>query len=50
MEIQNSTLFMLENKHTTVYKPTDLCLFVCLRWGFTAQSTHWGYVERSQFT
>ena len=22
----------------------------CLCWGFTAQSTEWGHVERSQFT
>ena len=25
-------------------------MFVCLRWGFTAQSTQWGHVERGQFT
>ena len=25
-------------------------MFVCLCWGFTAQSTQWGHVERSQFT
>ena len=25
-------------------------LFVCLCWGFTAQSTQWGHVERGQFT
>ena len=25
-------------------------LRVCLCWGFTAQSTQWGHVERSQFT
>ena len=24
--------------------------YVCLCWGFTAQSTQWGHVERSQFT
>ena len=24
--------------------------FVCLCWGFTAQSTQWGHVERGQFT
>ena len=24
--------------------------YVCLCWGFTAQSTHWGHVERGQFT
>ena len=23
---------------------------VCLSWGFTAQSTQWGHVERGQFT
>ena len=25
-------------------------LSVCLCWGFKAQSTQWGHVERSQFT
>ena len=25
-------------------------LFVCLCWGFMAQSTQWGHVDRSQFT
>ena len=25
-------------------------VFVCLCWGFTAQSTQWGHVERGQFT
>ena len=24
--------------------------YVCLCWGFTAQSTQWGHVERGQFT
>ena len=24
--------------------------FFCLWWGFTAQSTHWGHVEHSQFS
>ena len=24
--------------------------FVCLCWGFTAQSTQWGHVERGQFS
>ena len=28
---------------------TDYCLF-CLCWGFRAQSTQWGHVERGQFT
>ena len=28
----------------------DVHVFVCLCWGFTAQSTQWGHVERSQFT
>ena len=23
---------------------------ICLCWGFTAQSTQWGHVERGQFT
>ena len=25
-------------------------LILCLRWGFTAQSTQWGHVECGQFT
>ena len=25
-------------------------LSACLCWGFTAQSTQWGHVERGQFT
>ena len=25
-------------------------ILVCLCWGFTAQSTQWGHVERGQFT
>ena len=33
---------------STIYPST--CLFVCLCWGFTAQSTQWGHVERGQFT
>ena len=24
--------------------------YICLCWGFTAQSTQWGHVERGQFT
>ena len=28
----------------------SLFFFVCLCWGFTAQSTQWGHVERGQFT
>ena len=24
--------------------------FVCMCWGFMAQSTQWGHVERGQFT
>ena len=27
-----------------------LPVFICLCWGFTAQSTQWGHVERGQFT
>ena len=27
-----------------------VCMCMCLFWGFTAQSTHWGHVERGQFT
>ena len=25
-------------------------VLICLCWGFTAQSTQWGHVERGQFT
>ena len=25
-------------------------VYVCLCWGFTAQLTQWGHVERGQFT
>ena len=28
----------------------SLYVFVCLCWGFTAQSIQWGHVERGQFT
>ena len=28
----------------------NFCLFVCLCWGFTAQSTQWGHVKCRQFT
>ena len=28
----------------------SMVTFVCLCWGFTAQSTQWGHVERGQFT
>ena len=28
----------------------DQYVYVCLCWGFTAQSTQWGHVERGQFT
>ena len=27
-----------------------ISLSICLCWGFTAQSTQWGHVERGQFT
>ena len=30
--------------------PQKYMLWVCLCWGFTAQSTQWGHVERGQFT
>ena len=30
-------------------KADNNCCF-CLCWGFTAQSTQWGHVERGQFT
>ena len=28
----------------------ETMFFVCLCWGFTAQSTQWDHVERGQFT
>ena len=34
------SMFLSWNKKNTV----------CLCWGFTAQSTQWGHVERGQFT
>ena len=33
-----------------VYHKPEQMIFICLCWGFTAQSTQWGNVERSQFT
>ena len=41
-----------EGQHNTLvpcYLPVGRW-FVCLCWGFTAQSTQWGHVERGQFT
>ena len=32
------------------HKGDNLWLYICLCWGFTAQSTQWGHVERGQFT
>ena len=32
------------------FKDKDGKEFVSLCWGFTAQSTQWGHVERGQFT
>ena len=32
------------------FKIVEDILFVCLSWGFTAQSIQWGHVERGQFT
>ena len=34
----------------TVCLYAKISLFVCVCWGFTAQSTQWGHVERGQFT
>ena len=31
-------------------RPLTLLKWICLCWGFTAQSTQWGHVERGQFT
>ena len=32
------------------FRPVVLNSETCLCWGFTAQSTLWGHVERGQFT
>ena len=37
-----------QEKNQSIWK--YLSYFVCLCWGFTAQSTQWGHVERGQFT
>ena len=37
-------------KHGTTVDKCGIYLFVCLCWGFTAQSTQWGHVEHGQFT
>ena len=47
-----STAFLVEkaykiNLDLALFSKT---LFVCLCWGFTAQSTQLGHVERDQFT
>ena len=33
-----------------IFPRDSMIMFVCLCWGFTAQSTQWGHVERGQFT
>ena len=48
-------LFNFSTTSTSLQQPflyhlNDDCLFVCLCWGFTAQSTQKGHVERGQFT
>ena len=35
---------------TLVFEILGHLQYVCLCWGFTAQSTQWGHVERGQFT
>ena len=37
-------------KNPSTYKMMTNLMIVCLCWGFTAQSTQWGHVERGQFT
>ena len=51
--VSNQNIFFsweIRKKKTTLwFKYMHMCLFVCLCWVFTAQSTQWGHVERSQF-
>ena len=37
----------LKNVKYVIFRKKNI--FVCLCWGFTAQSTQWGHVERGQF-
>ena len=39
-----------EQKNTTTRSTTSPTADICLCWGFTAQSTRQGHVERGQFT
>ena len=42
---------IITQKEREVYVSSkNLHQSVCLCWGFTAQSTQWGHVERGQFT
>ena len=41
----NKTSVTSRNSDQPVHTPS-----ICLCWGFTAQSTQWGHVERGQFT
>ena len=43
---KNTIVFLISSQCVTF---TGLCGFVCLCWGFTAQSTQWGHVKRGQF-
>ena len=42
--------FMLSPEVDPDTQMRNLAMTVCLCWGFTAQSTQWGHVERGQFT
>ena len=42
--------FHEEKKINTFWLKKSALSGVCLCWGFTAQSTQWGHVERGQFT
>ena len=56
------SFFELDKKWNDFYRISELMLptliqrhdknhfIFCVCWGFTAQSTQWGHVERSQFT
>ena len=50
------TAYSVQSVHGLWLQPTNITgldkfhVCVCLHWGFTAQSTQWGHVERGQFT
>ena len=48
--LSSPIFLMLDLKHFLTKKVLVLYLPKFLCWGFTAQSTQWGHVERGQFT